>query len=245
MDLNKIPRLIDISGVRTDVTVEEIDRIVAAAQQYRFISAFAMPCFTRLLVEKLRNDVDIMVGGVVGFPSGADTTFVKLADAKEMLAAGVDELDMVINVGALKSGKYDMVRNDIRAVVEAGQGIPIKAILEIAYLSDDEIARGSLLAVEAGVTYVKTGTGWAGKPTTVDTIKLIKKTIGDSAFIKAAGGVRTLDTVLEMVEAGCSRFGIGLTSALKIMEEAYRQAGTEIPAGVSAGGGCIAANDTY
>lgn len=229
MDLLKIPRIIDISGVRTDVTLEEIDQIVRVAKQFKFICTFAMPCFTRLLVEKLADEPDVMVGGVVGFPSGADTTFVKVADAKEMMSYGVDELDMVINVGALKSGHYDLVRDDIRAVVEAANGIPVKSILEVAYLTEDEIRRGSLLAVEAGVSYVKTGTGWAGKPTTVDHIRLIKSTIGDAAKIKAAGGVRTLDTLLEMVDAGCDRFGIGLKSVMRILEEAYARAGVPMP----------------
>lgn len=229
MDLLQIPRIVDISGVRTDVTLTEIDKIVETAKTFKFVCAFAMPCFTRMLVEKLADEPEVMVGGVVGFPSGADTTFVKIADAKEMMSVGVDELDMVINVGALKSGKYDMVRDDIRAVVEAANGMPVKSILEIAYLTDDEIKRGSELAVEAGVTYVKTGTGWANKPTTVETIKLIKSTIGDSALIKAAGGVRTLDTLLEMVDAGCSRFGIGLGSIMKILEEAYSRAGVPMP----------------
>lgn len=229
MDLLQIPRMIDISGVRTDVTMDELDRIVAAAKQYKFICAFAMPCFTKLLVQKLADEPDVMVGGVVGFPSGADTTFIKVADAKEMMSFGVDELDMVINVGALKSGRYDLVRDDIRAVVDAANGMPVKSILEIAYLTDDEIRRGAEIAVEAGVTYVKTGTGWGPKPTTVETIKLIKSTIGDAAKIKAAGGVRTLDTLLAMKEAGCSRFGIGLNSAMKIVEEAYQRSGVPFP----------------
>ena len=222
-NLSQLAKLIDISAVRTDVTLDELDRIVAAAKKYQFICAFAMPCFTRLLVQKLADEPNVMVGGVVGFPSGADTTFVKVADAKEMMSVGVNELDMVINVGALKSGKYDCVRDDIRAVVEAGNGSPVKSILEVTLLTDDEIKRGSQLAVEAGVTYVKTGTGWTGKPTTVDHIRLIHSTIGDAAKIKAAGGVRTLDTILEMVDAGCSRFGIGLNSALKIIEEAKQR----------------------
>lgn len=230
MDLLKIPRIIDISGVRTDVTIKEINEIVDVAKQFQFVCTFAMPCFTRYLVEQLADEPDIMVGGVVGFPSGADTTFVKMADAKEMISYGVDELDMVINVGALKSGNYDLVKEDIRAVVEAAGGMPVKSILEVAYLTDDEIRRGSLLAVEAGVTYVKTGTGWAGKPTTVDHIKLIRSTIGDAAKIKAAGGVRTLDTLLEMVDAGCDRFGIGLKSVMHILEETYTRAGVEMPA---------------
>src|SRR5699024_1086454 len=94
-----------------------------------------------------------------------------------------------------------------------------KSILEVAYLTDDEIRKASEAAVRAGVSYVKTGTGWAGKPTTVDTIRLIKSTIGDAAKIKAAGGVRTLDTMLEMIQAGCDRFGIGLRSIMAIMKE--------------------------
>ncbi len=229
MDLLQIPRLVDISAVRTDVTIEELDEIVAIAKLHRFVCAFAMPCFTKYLVEQFKDDDDIMVGGVVGFPSGADTTSVKVTTAKEMIAAGVDELDMVINVGALKSGKYDLVKEDIEAVVKAANGMPVKAILEIAYLTDEEIVKGSELAVEAGVAYVKTGTGWGNKPTTVDTIKLIKATIGDKAYIKAAGGVRDLDTLLAMIDAGCNRFGIGIKSIMSILAEVYKREGKEMP----------------
>ncbi|MCT4606558.1 MAG: deoxyribose-phosphate aldolase [Marinisporobacter sp.] len=227
IDFEEIGKIIDISAVRTDVTVDEIDQMVEVAKKYRFICAFAMPCFTKKLIEMLKDEEDIMVGGVVGFPSGADTTSIKVATAKEMKQLGCNELDMVINVGALKSGKYDIVKDDIKAIVEAGDGLPVKSILEISYLTDDEIARGSEIAVKAGVSYVKTGTGWGNIPTTVDTIKLIKGTIGNSAKIKAAGGVRDLDTVIKMVEAGCSRFGIGLNSAIKIMDEANRRMGNE------------------
>ena len=217
--LNGIARMVDISGVRADVTLTELNRIVAAAKHYRFICAFAMPCFTRRLVELLQEEPDILVGGTVGFPSGADTTTLKVANAKEQLAAGVDELDMVINIGALKSGLYNTVYDDIHAVVSTAAGKPTKCILEIAYLTDDEIRKGAELAVRAGIDYVKTGTGWAGKPTTVETINIIRDTIGNSAKIKAAGGVRTLDTMLAMVDAGCSRFGIGLRSIMSIMKE--------------------------
>ncbi len=214
-----IARLIDISAVRTDATLNEVEKVAAAAKKYSFICAFAMPCFTDTLVKLLGDRDDIMVGGVVGFPSGADTTETKVAAAKQLLSLGVNEIDMVINVGALKSQRYDIVRDDIKAVVETCN-VPVKSILEIAYLTDDEIRIGSRLAVEAGVKYVKTGTGWANRPTTVETIKIIKKEIGNSALIKAAGGVRELSTLIEMYEAGCSRFGIGLNSAINIMEEA-------------------------
>ena len=215
----EIARMIDISAVRADSTLDEVQKVADAAKKYHFICAFAHPCFTEELVQLLRDRNDIMVGGVSGFPSGADTMEIKVATAKQMLSLGVNEVDMVINIGALKSGRYDLVRDDIRAVVDACS-VPVKSILEVAYLTDDEIRIASRLAVEAGVAFVKTGTGWANKPTTVETIKLIKSEIGDSAKIKAAGGVRDLSTLLAMVREGCSRFGIGLNSAIKIIQEA-------------------------
>lgn len=220
VSVEQIARMIDVSAVRTDATWEEVQAVAEACKKEKYICAFAMPSFTKSLVELLKDEKEIMVGGVVGFPSGADTTKVKIQTAKELMDMGVDELDMVINVGALKSRQYDLVKNDIRAIVETANGMPVKSILEIAYLTDDEIKRASLLAVEAGVTYVKTGTGWGPKPTAVETIRLIKNTIGDSARIKAAGGVRSLDTLMEMVDAGCSRFGVGLKSIEAIMEDA-------------------------
>lgn len=187
-----------------------------------------MPSYTPLVIEALKDEPDIFVGGVVGFPSGADTTSVKVAQTRELVAMGCDEIDMVINVGKLMSGRYDEVQSDIEAVIEAANGKPVKSILEIAYLSDDEITKGSLLAVEAGVTFVKTGTGWGAKPTTAETIKIIKNAIGDRAR-KAAGGARTLESILAMKDAGCTRFGIGVNSALSILEEAYRREGKKMP----------------
>lgn len=240
-DLTTLPRLIDISAVRTDVTMEEVENIIRVAKQFRFVCVFAMPSYTPVLIDALKDDHDINVGGVVGFPSGADTTSVKVAQAKELIAMGCDEIDMVINVGALISGDYDYVQKDIEAIVEVAGDIPVKSILEISYLSDEQIAKGSLLAVDAGVTYVKTGTGWGTKPTTSDTIKVIKEAIGDRALIKAAGGARTLDSVLAMMEEGCTRFGIGLNSAMNILQEAYDRAGEPMPEAAVAGSG----NDHY
>ncbi len=228
-ELENLPRMIDISAVRTDVKLEEVLQIVEIAKLFRFICVFTMPSYTPLLIDKLKDEPDILVGGVVGFPSGADTTSIKVSQAKELIEMGCDELDMVINVGALKSGDYEYVVADIKAIVNVAKDIPVKAILEIAYLSDEEIAKGSRLAVEAGVTYVKTGTGWGPKPTTAETIKIIKNEIGDEALIKAAGGARTLDAVISMIVEGCSRFGIGLNSAMNILEEVYERIGKEMP----------------
>ena len=228
INYKEIPRFIDLSAVRTDVTYEELQLMADIAQKYEFVCVFAMPCFTEKLRTMITNP-SVMVGGTAGFPSGADITEFKVATAKKMVALGCDEVDMVINVGELKSKNYDIVENDIRAVVTAVYPIPVKAILEIVYLTDEEIKIGSQLAVKAGVTYVKTGTGWAPKPTTVETIKLIKDTIGTNAKIKAAGGVRTLEDVETMIDAGCDRFGISMKSALLILNEAYVREGLAFP----------------
>ncbi len=229
LDLSKIGRITDISTVRTDVTMEEVDQLIDIVKSFNCVCASPMPYVTKYVIDALADTPDTVVTGVVSFPAGADTTAMKVFTAKEMIALGCEELDMVINIGALKSGQYELVRDDIKAVVDAANGVPVKSILEICYLTDDEIKRGSELAVEAGVTFVKTGTGWGPKPTTVETVKLIKQTIGDSALIKAAGGVRDLDTMLAMVDAGCNRFGIGIRSAINIFKEAYSRAGVTMP----------------
>lgn len=218
--LKHLGRIMDVSAVRTDVDIEEINQMIEIVRKHNCICASPMPWATKYTVEKLKDMEDVVVTGVVGFPSGADTTFMKLATAKEMLAVGCKELDMVINVSALKAGNYRYVEDDIRAVVETAGEIPVKSIIEICYLTDDEIKRASELAVNAGVAFVKTGTGWGTKPTTVNIIRLIRKTIGNAAKIKAAGGIRNLDIILEMLDAGCDRFGIGVRSAKAIFEEA-------------------------
>lgn len=221
VELENLARYIDISLVRTDVTLEEIETMVDACVEYGFINADVMPVFTTYLRNRLimRGATRTQLVGVSGFPSGAHTTAIKVAETREQIALGCLEMDTVINVGALKSGKYDMVLDDLKAFVDACDGLPSKGILEICYLTDDEIKRGSELVVKSGCTFVKTGTGWGPKPTTVDTIKVIKSVVGDDIYIKAAGGVKDLDTLLEMAKEGCCRFGIGTKSAIKIMKE--------------------------
>lgn len=227
LSVKEIPRLIDVSAVKAAATKSDVLEVAELAKKYNFICAFAMPCFTEYLVELLADHNSICVGGAVGFPSGADTTKVKVQAADELIKIGCSEIDMVINVGALISGDYDMVSRDIEAVVDVAGKIPVKSILEVAYLSDEQIVKGAKLAVDAGVTFVKTGTGWADKPTTAQTIKIIKDAIGDRALIKAAGGVRSLEDLEAMYTEGCRRFGIGAASAVKIIEEAYKREGLE------------------
>lgn len=222
MILNKelLPRMIDISCVRADNTMEELETMVRLAKEYQFICCFSMPCFTPWLVDELKDAEKTLVGACVGFPSGAQSTASKILDVQEQKALGCKEFDMVINVGALKSGLYDVVENDIKAVADAvGDKYPLKTILEVALLTDDEIKRASEIAVKAGATFVKTGTGWAGKPTTSEHIRLIKSVVGDDAYVKAAGGIRTLNDIVSCINEGCSRFGIGIKSIINILEE--------------------------
>lgn len=220
--LKDLHKMIDVSCVKSSSTLEEINQMITAAKRYRFICAFALPSFSPYLVEQLKDEPDIMIGGVVGYPSGGDTTNAKVFQAQELLKIGCNELDMVINIGQLKSQQYDAVYNDIKAVVNEANGTPVKAIIEVTLLTDEEIVKASRIAVDAGVSYVKTGTGWMPKPTTVSHIKLIKGAVQDNAKIKAAGGIRDLDTIMEMAANGCSRFGIGLSSAINIIEQAKK-----------------------
>lgn len=219
LDLHDINQMIDVSAVRTDSTMDEVKQVISAVKKYHCICASPMPWATRYTVEQLQN-TDAVVTGVVAFPAGGEDTFIKVSTAKDMISQGCREIDMVMNVGALKSGMYDYVEQDIHAVVDAVAGTPVKVIIEHGLLTEDEIKRASEICVKADAAFVKTGTGWFGdKPTTVHTIKLIHDTIGNAARIKAAGGVRDLDTIIAMYEEGCTRFGIGVRSCMSIFNE--------------------------
>ncbi|MBQ3065001.1 MAG: deoxyribose-phosphate aldolase [Clostridia bacterium] len=220
MDLKQLPRMIDLSCVKANSTVEEMNGMVALAKKYGFICCFAMPYYTEWLVNALKDAPDTIVGATVGFPHGNELTDIKVMSAKTQKALGCSEVDMVQNITALKNKDYDAVGRDIAAVKAAIGETPLKVILEVSCLTDDEICRASEIAVKNGAAFVKTGTGWGSRATTVHDIELMKKTVGDSARIKAAGGVRDLQTLLAMVDAGCSRFGIGVGSAEKILKEA-------------------------
>ena len=220
MDLKTLPRMIDISCVKTNSSFEEMYQMIDLAKKYKFICCFSMPYYTKWLIDQLKDAPDTIVGGTVGFPHGNELTELKVQGAIIQKNLGCKEIDMVQNVTALKNVDYDDVAADIAAVKAAIGDTPLKVIQEVGYLTDYELCKGAEIAVKSGASFVKTGTGWSGVPTTVHHIKLIRDTIGDSAQIKAAGGIRTLDTMLEMIDAGCSRFGIGVNSSISILKEA-------------------------
>jgi deoxyribose-phosphate aldolase len=219
LTVKQLAQMMDLSAVRTDVDLDEVRGLAEACKRYGCICAFVMPCYMAKLKELLADAPQVGLGGVVGFPSGAVSTTIKVAEVHEHLELGVSELDMVINVGLLRSGRDQEAEDDIRAVVDAAQGTPVKVILEAHYLTDEEIVRGSQISVRAGAAFVKTGTGWAPTGATLHNVALMKSTVGDAAQVKAAGGVRDLQTVVEMIRAGVTRFGVGLSSGTAILDE--------------------------
>jgi deoxyribose-phosphate aldolase len=219
LTLKDIAAMLDISAVQADSTESDVRKMAALARKYNCIACFAMPSYTALLVELLKDCPQVGVGGVAGFPSGATTTQAKAAQAREMIELGCNEIDMVINVGRLKSGDHDYVLEDMRAVVKAAGDVPVKVILECHYLTNDEIKTACQLATKAGVAFVKTGTGWAPTGATVENIALMKSCAGDKVQVKAAGGVRDLDTLLNLHKLGATRFGVSSNSASLILQE--------------------------
>ncbi|MEM1486154.1 deoxyribose-phosphate aldolase [Oscillospiraceae bacterium PP1C4] len=214
-----LARMIDISCVKANHTLAEINQMIASAKKYQFVCAFALPSYTSYLYEQLKVDPQILVGGAIGFPSGGDTTRTKVFQANELIEIGCGELDMVINLTHLKSHNYKAVLDDISAVVKTAGNIPVKSILEVTLLTEEELVTACKIAVDAGVTFVKTGTGWCSSPTTVEHIRQMKQAVGNQVKIKAAGGIRDLSTLRAMADAGCSRFGIGVASAVSILSQ--------------------------
>ena len=218
--------MIDLTAVRADTDEAEVKALADTAKKYRPICVCTLPGHTSLLRDLLAGEPDIQVVGAVGFPSGGNTVATKVAEAKELLGMGCSELDMVVNIGLLRSGRYQRVLDDIRAVVDVACDAPVKVILECHYLSDDQIRAGCELCIQAGASFVKTSTGWAPTGATLENVALIKSCVGDAIAIKAAGGIRGLDAVTDMVRLGARRFGIGLSSAIGIFEECAARPGS-------------------
>jgi deoxyribose-phosphate aldolase len=214
-----IARLIDHTLLKPDATRDDIRKICNEALKYGFASVCINPWNVSLAAEMLRGS-EVRVCTVVGFPLGATLPQVKVYETEEVIKLGAQEIDMVINVGALKSGQLDSVEADIRGVVEASHrgGAICKVILETVLLTTDEKVRGSLAAKNAGADFVKTSTGFAAGGATAEDVRLMRAVVGGEIGVKAAGGVRSLEDLQKMVEAGATR--IGASASVKILEQA-------------------------
>ena len=203
MNYNK---MIDHTVLKADTPLETVKRICDEAIEYGFASVCINPCHVAYCADYLK-DSDVNVCTVIGFPLGANTSAVKAFETKDAIANGADEIDMVMNIGALKDKNYDLVRDDVKAVVEAANGTLVKVILETCLLTEDEIKKACELCVEAKADYVKTSTGFSTRGATIEDVQIMKAAVLGKAKVKAAGGVRTHEDMVKIVEAGADRIG--------------------------------------
>ncbi|UKK97847.1 deoxyribose-phosphate aldolase [Brevibacillus brevis] len=211
MNMNKY---IDHTLLKPDATQEMIDKLCAEAREHDFMSVCVNPYWVKRSAELLAGS-DVKVCTVIGFPLGASTIESKAAETRDAIANGATEVDMVLNVGALKSGDLETVKKDIVAVKQAAGDILLKVILETCLLTEEEKVVACKLSVEAGADYVKTSTGFSTGGATVEDIALMRKTVGPNVGVKASGGVRDGETAVAMIEAGASR--IGTSSGVSIV----------------------------
>jgi len=209
-----IAKLIDHTVLKPNTTKEDVMKVLEEAKKYNFASVCINPTWVKLAAEELAGyDVDVCT--VIGFPLGANTTETKVFETKDVIAKGATEVDMVINVGALKDGDNEFVENDIREVVEAAKGKAlVKVIIETCLLTDEEKVRACELSVKAGADFVKTSTGFSTGGATAEDIALMRKTVGENVGVKASGGVRTREDAEKMIEAGASRIGASASVAI-------------------------------
>lgn len=205
-------RYVDHSLLKPDMTEAEAAKGIRFAGENRCAAVCVSPLYVELAAELLFG-TGVAVCTVIGFPSGAHTTFAKVCETKDMFARGAREMDMVVNIGALRGGDLVRVRRDIAAVVEATPAI-VKVILENHYLTKEQIVTGCRLAEEGGAAFVKTSTGFAPTGATVEDCRLMRGAVSDRVKVKAAGGIRRLSDALAMIEAGCSRVGLSRTEEI-------------------------------
>ena len=204
MELN---RMIDHTILKPEATEAAVQKIIDEAKEYNFFSVCINPCWVAFASEQLA-DTDVAVCTVIGFPLGANTPEVKAYEAADAIKNGANEVDMVINIGALKSQQYDHVRQDIQGIVDAAKGKAlVKVIIETALLTDEEKVKACELAKEAGADFVKTSTGFSTGGAKVADIRLMRETVGPDMGVKASGGVHNAEEALAMIEAGATLIG--------------------------------------
>jgi deoxyribose-phosphate aldolase len=209
-------RYIDHTILKPEASETDIRKLCAEALKYHFATAFVNPSWVELAASLLKGS-DVKVGVAIGFPLGAHTTASKVFQVMEAIALGAQEPDMVVNVGAVKSGNWDLVKRDIDAVVQAAKPNPVKVILETCLLTNDEKVRAALAAKEAGAAFVKTSTGFSTGGATAEDVKLLRKTVGEQMGVKASGGIRDYASAKAMIDAGATR--IGTSAGVRITQD--------------------------
>lgn len=204
--MNSLSSLIDHTNLRPDALHSDIEILCKEAIQYKFASVCINPVYVSY-AKSILKDENPKVCSVVGFPLGADSEEMKYAEARFLIFQGVDEIDMVMNTAFLKERKTDLVKNEIKKVVEAADGNCVKVIIETSLLNQDEKALACNIVMESGAAFVKTSTGFSSSGATLEDVRLIKKLVGDRVGIKASGGIKTKNEALKLIEAGATRIG--------------------------------------
>lgn len=214
----QLAKVIDHSLLKPELTTQDVVDGCKLAAKYNTATVCVKPCHVRLAAEVLK-DTDVKVSTVIGFPHGSNLTAIKVAEAQAAMDDGAVELDMVLNIGQLRSGQDEYVGADIKAVCDAAhaRAAKVKVIFENAYLTDDEKIRACKLCEAAGADWVKTSTGFAPGGATLEDLRLMRANVSDRVQVKAAGGVRTLDALLAVIDAGVTR--CGATATAVIMDE--------------------------
>ena len=215
----KIAQMIDLSAVQCNDDETRVRALAQRSREIRPCVATTLSSWIPLMKELLSDVDDVGIGGNVAFPSGAALPRTKIAEARHLVEAGCDEIDMVIDVGKLLSGRHEYCLDDIRGVVDAADRRPVKVIIECHYLSDDQVRQAAELCVRGGAAFVKTGTGWTPTGATLENITLIKGVVGDAVQIKASGGIRDIATLVERYRRGARRFGLGLGRENAILDQ--------------------------
>ncbi|MCK9861940.1 deoxyribose-phosphate aldolase [Paenibacillus sp. ATY16] len=214
LSAGEVAAYIDHTALKAETTKQEIIKLCEEAKQYHFATVCVNPGYVALAAQELAGS-GVGITTVVGFPLGATTTFAKAEEAKDAIANGATEVDMVINVGLIKSGDFEGVKHDVEGVVLACKGKAVlKVILETGLLTDEEKVRACEICKEAGADFVKTSTGFGKGGATAEDIALMRRTVGPDLGVKASGGVRDLETALKMIEAGASRIGASSSVAI-------------------------------
>lgn len=215
--MKNIASMIDHTLLKPEATEDMIRSLCSEAKEYGFAAVCVNPFYVSLAKEVLK-DSEVKVATVIGFPLGANSKDVKAYETIKAIEDGANEVDMVINIGALKHKEYDVVRNDIKAVVDAAKNKAIvKVIIETCLLNQEEKIKACELAMEVGADFVKTSTGFNTGGATLEDVKLMKTVVGNNLQIKASGGIRDYETALAMIEAGASR--IGASASVKIVKQ--------------------------
>ena len=234
----QLAKVIDHSLLKPELTEQEVIAGCELAAKYHTATVCVKPCHVKVAA-KILNGTDVKVSTVIGFPHGSHLTAIKVAESQQAMDDGAVELDMVQNIGALRSGQTEYVQADMKAVCDAAhtRNVKVKVILENAYLTDEQKILSCKLAEAAGADWVKTSTGYAPTGATIDDLKLMRATVSEKVQVKAAGGIRTLDGILAVIDAGCTRCGATATAAIMAKFEKRQKEGTPVAGNAELGGG--------